>query len=91
VKSPSPTCSASPPVAGRIVPDHSRRGIDVSEVAELPEFFGCPGVLKDEFVDFECVEFTGVEALNGYLDATDKFAKLFLVIGRHCLASRPTI
>jgi hypothetical protein len=74
-----------------LVLDHSRREFDVSEVAKLPQPLGCPGVLKDEFVDFERVEFTGLEPIEGGLNVTDEFAQLLLVIRRHCLASGPTI
>jgi hypothetical protein len=71
--------------------EDSRRDLDVSEVAELPQFLGCPGVLKDEFVDFERVEFTGLEPVEGEPDVTDELAQLLLVIRRHRLASGPTI
>ena len=87
----SPTYPALPPVAGKFVLDYSCRDLDVSEVAELPELFGRPGVLKDEFVDFEGVEFTGLEAIEREPDVTDELAQLFLVIRRHRLASGPTI
>ena len=71
--------------------EDSRRDLDVSEVAELPQLLGCPGVLKDEFVDFERVEFTGLEALDRQLDLADELAELLLVIGSDGLASGSTI
>lgn len=89
--SPSPTRSALPPVAGAIVSDHSRRDLDVSQAAELPELLGCSGVLKDEFVDFERVEFTGLEALDGQLDLAYELAELFLVKGRNGVAGGATV
>ncbi|WP_182481081.1 hypothetical protein [Nocardioides immobilis] len=89
--SPSPTRSALPPVAGVIVSDHSRRDLDVSQAAELPELFGGSGVLKDEFVDFERVEFTGLEALDGQLDLAYELAELLLVKGRNGVAGGATV
>lgn len=89
--SPSPRRSALPPVAGLIVSDHSRSDLDVSQAAELPELFGCSGVLKDEFVDFERVEFTGLEPCDGLLDLADELAELLLVIGRDGLARDATV
>jgi hypothetical protein len=89
--SPSTRRPAIPPVAGPFIPDDSRRNLDVPQAAELPEFLRRPGVLKDECVDFERVEFTGLEMLDGHLDVTDKLAQLFFVIGRDSLACSPTI
>ncbi len=50
-----------------------------------------PGVLKDEIVDFELVEVTGLETFNGYPDVMHELPQLLLVIGRNCLASGSTI
>lgn len=87
----SPTYPTLPPVDGRFVLDYSCGDLDVAEVAELPELLGCSGVLRDEFVDFERVEVTGLEAIEGQPDVTNELSQLLLVIRRHCLASGPTI
>jgi len=63
----------------------------VPKIAELPELLRSAGVLKDEFVDLERVEFTGLETFDGELDVTDELAKLLFVIGRNRLAGGPTI
>jgi hypothetical protein len=67
----SPPCPALPPVAWRIFADDSRRYLDVSERAELPEFLGGTGVLEDELVNLKRVELTGLEAVNCHSDAMD--------------------
>jgi hypothetical protein len=45
--------------------------------------------LKDEFVDFEGVEFTGLKAVNRELDVTYKLAQLLFVVGRKGPRERP--
>ncbi len=89
--SPSPALPAIPPVAGRFVPDDSRGELNVTHVAELPEFLRRSRVLKDHLVDFERVDLTRLKAFDRWLDATDELAELLLVIGSDGLASGPTI
>jgi hypothetical protein len=38
--------------------------LDVSHIAELPEFFGSTGVLKHHLVDVERVQFAVLEAVD---------------------------
>ena len=89
--SPSPTRPAIPPVAGRFIPDDSRGDLNLTHVAELPEFLGRSRVLEDHLVDFERVDLTRLKAFDGRPDATDELAELLLVIGSDGLASGPTI
>jgi hypothetical protein len=89
--SPLATRPAIPPVAGPSIPDDSRGNLHLPHVAELPELLRRTRVLKDDFVDIERVNLTGLKALDGWLDATDELAELFLVIGSDGLASGPTI
>jgi hypothetical protein len=72
--SPRPTRPALPPAAERLVPNHPRRNLDVSEVAELPEFLRRSRVLEEQLVDFERVEFSSPEAFDRPFHVTDKLA-----------------
>jgi hypothetical protein len=89
--SPAPAHPEIPPVAGRFVTDDSRCVLNVPHVAEFPELLRGSGVLEDDFVDFERVDVTRLEPMDGQLDAPDELTELLLVVGRDRLACSPTI
>lgn len=89
--SPRPTSPALPPAAGRLVPNHPGCNLDVSEVAELPEFLRRSGVLEEHLIDVEGVEFSGPETFDRQFHVANKLAELLLVVRRDGLAGGPTI
>ena len=69
----------------------ARGELNVTDVAELPEFLRSTRVLKQHLVDVERVQFTAAEAVNrlGYL--RDEIGELRSVVARHRLACLPTL
>jgi len=84
-----PASTALPPATWLVLANHSRRDLDVPQVAELPELLGRSRVLEDDLIDFERVELSCPEAFERQVNVTNELSELLLVISRHLLASCP--
>src|SRR5262245_24995330 len=78
----SSTLPTLPPAARWVLQDDPRGNLNSPETAELPELLRRAGVLKDEFIDLERVDLSGLEPFESRLHVKDELAKLLFVIGR---------
>src|SRR6188472_1856457 len=83
--------SAFPPVVWRLLPDHVRCNLHLEIVAELPQFLCRTGVLEENSIDFESIEFAGAVAINGVAYTVHKFTQLRVVVIRDHRARRPSL
>ena len=65
--------------------------LDIARIAELPELLRGAGVLKQDAVDIECVQFSRAEAVRRRGDLRDEFGEVLLVVARHYLAGFLTL
>lgn len=91
VQSAPSRCSPVPPVHRRIVDNDAGGDLDVAQVAELPQLFGCAGVLEGHLVDIERAELCGSVPVDRVGQTFDQSAELFFVVGGDLLPCRPTL
>src|SRR3954452_6194958 len=88
--SPLPRCSAFPPVVWWLLSDHGRCNLHLEVVAELPQFLCCARVLEEDSIDFQCINFAGTVAIDGFPDTSDELTQLRVVVVRDHRARRPS-
>jgi len=71
--------------------DHRRCDLHLEGVAKLPQFLRCPGVLEENLINVERVEFVGTVAIDGLPNAGDKFSQLCVVVVRDHRARRSSL
>jgi DNA-binding NarL/FixJ family response regulator len=79
---------ALPPVAWWLVLDHGRCSLHLKRVAGLPQILRRPGVLEENSINVERVEFAGTVAIDSFPNANDKFSQLCVVVVRDHRARR---
>ena len=82
--------SAFPPVRWWLVSNHGRCNLYLEVVAELPQFLRRTGVLEENSIDFERLEFAGAVSIDGGAHTVNKFTKLSVVVSRDYQARRPS-
>lgn len=66
-----------------MVPNEARCNLHLEVVAELPKFLRRTGVLEENSIDFECIEFASPVAIDGVADMVNEYAQLRIVVIRN--------
>src|SRR5205085_1993664 len=83
--------SAFPPVGRWLLSDPASSRRHIAVLAELPQLFGCAGVLEKILIGLECIEVTRAEPVNGVPRPADQPGQLGFVVGPHGLVRGPTL
>ena len=80
--SPSFTCSAFPPIDLGLIPQQHSGEQHIRCIAEPPQFFCRPAVLKHDVVELEDIDITRTKSIDRFPDMMNKLRQTRLVIGR---------